>query len=135
MHSFGGRKMRRALHYLMFGAALLLAVSALAARAAPSWALDKSDPDPTTLCTDPDGCDPQGPDDPNLYTWDGAVSASPSGSDLEQAGYTCGFGSTTGAPWRLNSEQYGCWKGATLYTCTPHSFLWWSWATNCVLKP
>lgn len=132
-HVSGVVRWQRSMRYLIFGLALVLSAAVIAARATPSWALDKNDPGPTVLCTDPDGCS-QGPDDPNIYTWDGAISGSPSGSDLHGAGFTCGWGSSPGAPVTLlNTTDYGCWRGSRVYKCTYHNWILFGWASDCVL--
>ena len=133
--------LRRSIRCLTLGVAVILAVGFLAARAMPSRAADKIDPGPDTgLCTDQscgldEGSDDQGPDDPNIYSWDGANSASD--STLEGAGFTCGYGTSPGAPLPprgLDQTQYGCWNSNSLYTCTRHWILFIPWGYDCVKK-
>jgi hypothetical protein len=133
--------MNRKIVALVAAAFLCVAMTLLANTSAS--ALDKPDPGPTTgLCTDPDGCDGQGPgdsgdpgdsDDPGDdegYPGD----SDPAGdtvdkSELVNNGFSCGYGSSNGAPWTLNQTQYGCWKGPIVYVCvsTSHWYNPFSW--------
>lgn len=112
----------RARKLLLFGLTLALAVSVLAVRAVPSFADLKNNPDPTTLCTDPDGCT-EAPDDPNINTWDNAPGGGPNGSP---SGYTCGYPDALGAEYSgYPQATLICVKpGSPVISCTRSYFLW-----------
>ena len=125
---------RGSFRWLTVAVTLILAVSILAVRAAPSWALDKSNDDPTVLCTDADGCDDtagEAPDDPNIYTWDGPISG-PYGSPN---GYTCAYASTlgtTGGAYNYPSRQMICVSpSGPTYACREITVLGFHWDWDC----